>query len=154
MDKSRLEASMHLIRLVYYSKPAALGDADIEDILTKSCANNYLKNVTGALFLNGEWFVQILEGGRQAVSELFVTIATDPRHSAVCLLEVSVIDERAFADWDMRYISGGPEQEAIIKRFMPEGFDPRIVADGVRMTRVLKALADAGAPRPGHPAQA
>lgn len=145
---------MHLTRLVYYSKPVSLGDAEINDILTKSYTNNYLANITGALFFNGEWFVQILEGGRQAVSESFVRIATDPRHSAVCLLDFSVIDERAFADWDMRYISGGPEQEAIIKRFMPGGFDPTIVADGDRMTRVLRALADAGAPRPDLLSQA
>lgn len=142
---------MPLTRLVYYSRPVALGDADIDDILTRSYANNYLKNVTGALFFNGEWFVQVLEGGRQTLSDLFVRISADPRHRAVCLLDVSAITERVFADWDMRYIGGQPAQEAVIKRFMPHGFDPVTVTDGATMTRILKALADAGAERPEAP---
>ena len=139
---------MHLTRLVYYSRPAVIGDADVEDILTKSYANNYLKSVTGALFFNGQWFVQVLEGGRQTLSELFIRIAADKRHAQVCLLDFSPIDERSFPDWDMRYIGGHLDQEAIIKRFMPQGFDPAVVTDGGVMTRILKALSDAGAARP------
>ena len=139
---------MYLYRLVYFSKPTALGDADIKDILTKSLTNNYLKNITGALFFNGRWLVQVLEGGRLALTEMFVRIARDERHCDVCLLDVSPIDERAFADWEMRYIGGVPDQEAAIKRFMPQGFNPTVVSNGATMTRILKALADAGAVRP------
>ncbi|WP_448189356.1 BLUF domain-containing protein [Azospirillum sp. sgz301742] len=139
---------MHLSRLVYFSRAASLGHDDIEDILTKSYTNNYLKNVTGALFFNGHWFVQVLEGGQRTLSELFVRIAADERHKEVCLLEFSLISERLFPDWDMRYIGGHPDQEAIIKRFMPEGFDPLTVTDGATMARILKALADAGAEQP------
>jgi hypothetical protein len=132
---------MFLSRLVYYSRPAPIGHADITDILTKSYANNYLLNVTGALFYNGRWFVQILEGGRNAVTELFVKIGRDERHSAVNLMEFIRIDERAFPEWTMRYIGGGPQQEVILRRYLAGAFDPTVIAEGAVMVRLLRELA-------------
>ncbi|HEY0836800.1 MAG TPA: BLUF domain-containing protein [Azospirillum sp.] len=131
---------MFLSRLVYYSHATAIGDADVTDILTKSHANNYLLNITGALFYNGRWFVQVLEGGRNAVSEMFVRIGRDTRHRDVNLLEFTRIDERSFPEWSMRYIGGGVEPEAVIRRYMPAEFDPSLIADGVVATRLLRDL--------------
>ncbi|WP_448204100.1 BLUF domain-containing protein [Azospirillum sp. sgz302134] len=133
---------MFLSRLVYYSRPVGLGDADVTDILTKSCANNYLKHISGALFYNGSWFVQALEGARGPLTELFLKIAADKRHANVRLVEFTFVSQRLFAEWDMRYIGGGEAQEAIIHKFMPAGFDPNLVTESGAMARLLRELAD------------
>ncbi|WP_029011090.1 BLUF domain-containing protein [Azospirillum halopraeferens] len=134
---------MYLSRLIYFSRPKAPGDSDIESILLRSRSNNFLHGITGVLFYNGRWFVQILEGGRLPVTRLFAAIAADPRHEDVCLVEFTRISERSFADWEMRYIGDGPHAEAVIRRYMPDSFNPETITDGAVMNRLLLALSDA-----------
>nr|WP_246499919.1 BLUF domain-containing protein [Azospirillum soli] len=143
-----LEAPMFLSRLVYFSHPVPLGNADVTDILTKSYANNYLENLTGALFYNGSWFVQVLEGARDIVTQMFLKISADPRHTGVTLMEFGTAQQRLFAEWEMRYIGAGPLQEAIIRKYMPAGFDPTVIAESAAMVRLLRELADATPPDP------
>ena len=63
---------MVLVRLLYCSTVNGIGDKEIEAILDKSRANNALDNITGALIYDGQHFLQILEGGRQNVSKMFL----------------------------------------------------------------------------------
>lgn len=134
---------MYLSRLIYFSHPTSLGDADIDTILSVSYANNTLRGITGALFFNGSWFVQVLEGGRSPISDVYARILRDSRHEAVRLIQFAPIPERSFPDWAMRYIGGGPAVDRAIRRFMVDGFDPTAISDGDAMNRLLLALSDA-----------
>jgi len=131
---------MFLSRLIYFSRPVHLDSDELRDISEVSRANNYLDGVTGALFFNGEWFVQALEGARTVLSPRFARIVADTRHHDVTLMEFRAIDERVFSNWAMRYIGAGPETDRIVRRFMPGEFDPRVVRDGKAMCRLLRAL--------------
>lgn len=95
-----------LTRLIYHSENH-LGAADgkmivgLNAIMDAANRNNQRLNVTGALLFDTLWFVQILEGEREAVSATFRRIVTDERHDGVTLMDVRPIKERLFGNWWM-----------------------------------------------------
>ena len=50
---------------------------------------------------NRDYFGQLLEGDRSAVSELFCRIARDPRHRSIVIMEATVVQQRVFERWSM-----------------------------------------------------
>ena len=76
-----------LVRLMYVSRASdSVNQNELVAILKKSKANNVGIGVTGVLCFSAGIFLQVLEGGRSAVSALYNKIATDPRHHDVVLL--------------------------------------------------------------------
>jgi len=95
-----------LVRLVYASRAAApLTPAVMDSIMVKSRENNPPRGITGLLCFSGDIFIQVLEGGRDAICELFLTIARDPRHENVRILTYEEIDERRFGAWTMGQVN-------------------------------------------------
>ncbi len=91
-----------LVRLMYVSRAAdSVNQNELVAILKKSKANNVGQGVTGVLCFSAGIFLQVLEGGRRAVSALYNKIANDPRHHDVVLLSYEEIGERSFAGWSM-----------------------------------------------------
>lgn len=96
--------SENLYTLVYISSASEdFKASDLEDILTKSRKNNPALNVTGALMLKSGIFIQVLEGPKRAVKELFAKISLDERHEKVKVVTETKISERAFEKWSMAY---------------------------------------------------
>lgn len=97
---------MTLTQLTYVSRPSVgVSVHDVEDILAVAREHNREQSVTGFLVFRHDLFVQVLEGGRAQVSELFVKIAADPRHRNVELIGCHDVDQRRFADWSMGFLS-------------------------------------------------
>lgn len=95
-----------LVRLLYASRAAQhLSTETVEAILAQSRAHNPEHGVTGILCYSGDIFMQVLEGGRDAVCELYNTIARDERHLNVRLLSYEEICERRFASWTMGQVN-------------------------------------------------
>lgn len=95
-----------LVRLMYASRATEQCSHDeLVAILRKSKANNPPRGITGILCCSDRVFLQVLEGGRLAVSTLYNRIATDPRHHDVCLLSFAEIGERHFAGWAMGQVN-------------------------------------------------
>ena len=97
-----------LVRLMYASRAAAnLDNEEVAAILRKSRAANAREGLTGALCLcnAGRLFVQVIEGGRDAVSRRYNRIVADPRHTDVTLLAYEEIAERRFAGWSMGQVN-------------------------------------------------
>jgi Sensors of blue-light using FAD len=97
-----------LCRLLYASRAAESVDADaLAAILKTSKARNAVTGVTGVLChcANARIFLQVLEGGRAAVSALYNRIAQDPRHREVTLLSYEEIGERSFSGWAMGQVN-------------------------------------------------
>lgn len=95
-----------LVRLMYASRATdAVTQDDLVAILKKSKASNPGVGVTGVLCFSGGIFLQVLEGGRSAVSTLYNRIAADPRHHEVTLLSFEEISERSFACWSMGQVN-------------------------------------------------
>ena len=91
-----------LVRLMYVSRAAdSVNQNELVAILKKSKANNVGLGVTGVLCFSAGIFLQVIEGGRSAVSALYNKIATDPRHHDVVLLSYEEVAERNFAGWSM-----------------------------------------------------
>ncbi len=91
-----------LVRLMYVSRASdSVNQNELVAILKKSKANNVGLGVTGVLCFSAGIFLQVLEGGRSAVSALYNKIANDPRHHDVVLLSYEEVNERSFAGWSM-----------------------------------------------------
>ena len=95
-----------LVRLMYASRAAsAITQDELSLILKKSKANNATVGVTGVLCYSTGIFLQVLEGGRMAVSKLYNDIANDVRHHDVILLGYEEIGERSFVGWSMGQVN-------------------------------------------------
>jgi len=89
-----------LVRLLYASRAAApLTEGVIESILDQC------RRVTGVLCFSDDVFIQILEGGRDEVCDLFNAIVCDPRHGKVRILVYEEIPERRFGGWTMGQVN-------------------------------------------------
>ena len=94
-----------LVRLLYASRAAApLTAPVVESILAQSRAHNPKLGITGILFYSHDLFLQVLEGSRDAVCELYNTIVRDERHDHVRILSYEEIAERRFGNWTMGHV--------------------------------------------------
>ena len=95
-----------LVRLLYASRAASpLTPAVLDSILEASRANNPDAGITGVLCFSDDLFIQVLEGGRDAVCDLYNTIVRDSRHAHVCILSYEEIRERRFGGWTMGQVN-------------------------------------------------
>ena len=88
--------------VIYISKPTHFDHLVLEDILTKSRANNPAIGVTGNLIYHSDLFLQLLEGPHSAVNRLYETILADNRHTDIVKLRDETFNRRLFASWAMK----------------------------------------------------
>ena len=91
-----------LKRVIYVSEKTDSSDASLAQIIDSSTKNNPETGVTGCLLSGSNSFLQLLEGPRQTIDRLYVTINADSRHKNVVMLTDEDIDERLFASWSMK----------------------------------------------------
>lgn len=95
-----------LVRLLYASRARGAVSQDIlEAILTESRRNNPAQGITGILCYGGDVYMQLLEGGRAAVNDLYNRIVRDERHDPVTLLHYQEITERHCSGWTMGQVN-------------------------------------------------
>jgi len=100
-------------RLIYASSAIRPLDArELEDILAVARRNNAHLGITGMLLYRNGNFIQLLEGPKDTVLELFATIKADPRHSSVTLLDERSVDKPALSDWSMGFCEVGEDEGA------------------------------------------
>ena len=91
-----------LVQLLYASRAASPVTAEmIDSILQQSRTKNPEFGITGVLCHGGDVFMQLLEGGRTPVNDLYNTIVRDARHQKVMLLCYREVSERRFGSWTM-----------------------------------------------------
>ena len=93
---------MHLVQLIYASRPFGFDAGALDDILLSARRNNARSALTGALICRHDLFLQLLEGPRAAVTATFGRILRDDRHVEVSLLWCGDAAARLFPDWSMR----------------------------------------------------
>lgn len=74
---------------------------DLAAIQEKAKANNAQIDVTGSLFYNGGWFLQVLEGPPSTLDKLYRKIELDPRHRHSRVLYNEPAKFRTFPRWGM-----------------------------------------------------
>jgi hypothetical protein len=77
--------------------------AALDRILAVSRTNNAARGITGVLAYGGGVFLQVLEGVPSAVAACVSTIARDPRHFGIQVLEDHEVPARSFGDWSMGF---------------------------------------------------
>ena len=115
-----------LVRCLYASRSAAEATAAIlDEILAQSRRNNPAKGITGMLCVSNNVFIQVLEGGRDEVCDLYNAIVRDPRHENVRLLSYEEITERRFGAWTMGQVNLSKVNPALLlKYFRRAELDP------------------------------
>jgi hypothetical protein len=140
-----------MIRLLYASRAAqALTPQLMEDILLVSRKNNIDLGITGVLCHSGNVFLQVLEGGRGPVNELYNRIAQDPRHNQVTVLHYEEVTERCFAGWTMGQVNVSKVNQSLLLKYSerPE-LDPFSVSGAVSMSLLQELIATASIGRNG-----
>ncbi len=91
-----------LVRLLYASRSVEPITAESVDSLLGQCRrNNVATGITGVLCFSDHCYLQVLEGGRQAVNHLYNQIVKDPRHSDVTILFFEEVSHRLYGSWTM-----------------------------------------------------
>lgn len=99
-----------MIEITYCSSASPnLRSEDIHAILETSRNYNEKNNITGCLLYYNREFIQILEGEKETVMELYSKIGRDNRHSEVLLLAEGDKKERVFYDWNMAFYELSPD---------------------------------------------
>lgn len=94
--------TMSLNQLVYISQSTRkMSTEDLNAIQRTAKANNETIDVTGSLFYNGGWFLQVLEGPAPTLIKLFNKIEKDPRHKHSRMLYNEPAKFRTFTRWSM-----------------------------------------------------
>jgi hypothetical protein len=134
-----------LVRLMYASRAAASMDTEtLAAIMKKSRAHNPQVGVTGVRCQSGGIFLQVLEGGRLPVSQLYNRIASDPRHHDVALLRYEEIGERRFAGWAMGQVMMNMLNPALLLKYSERAeLDPYAVSGEVSMALFDELVASA-----------
>ncbi len=133
-----------LVRLLYASRAVDSSPDAIDTILAKSRQYNPTCGITGILCYGGGIFLQAIEGGRMAVSELYGHIQRDPRHKDVVLLHYEEILERRFGGWTMGQVNVTRINQSILLKYAekPE-LDPYAVSGKVSLALLEELMATA-----------
>ncbi|WEN14282.1 BLUF domain-containing protein [Rhodanobacter sp. AS-Z3] len=97
---------MSINQLVYLSEAVKkMSRADLDSIQNVAKTNNQPIDVTGSLFYNGGWFLQILEGPLATLDSLYSKIEKDPRHKNSRVIYNEPAKFRTFGRWSMNMIN-------------------------------------------------
>lgn len=132
-----------LVRCLYASRVAApLPAAILDQILLQSRRNNPQRGITGLLCFTSDVFVQVLEGGRDEVCDLYNAIVRDERHSKVRLLGYEEIDERRFGNWTMGQVDAKAMNPSLLLKYSKTAtLDPFAITGQATMALLMDLVA-------------
>jgi hypothetical protein len=115
-----------LVRCLYASRAVVAFTPEILDsILAQSRKNNPRLGITGMLCMSDDIFIQVLEGSRNAVCELYNTIVRDSRHTNVQILVYEEITERHFGHWTMGHVNVAKVNASLLLKYSEQAaLDP------------------------------
>ncbi len=95
-----------MYRIIYLSSAIdSVDETGLEYLLVKSRAKNIANDITGILLhIDGD-FIQVLEGDKEKVINLYEKIGKDIRHRGLINVSEGEVEKRQFNDWSMSYKS-------------------------------------------------
>ena len=119
-----------LVRLLYVSHAEAeITPNNADEIIARSQNYNPDHGITGVLCYTGDIYMQVLEGGRGEVNDLYGQILRDERHHKVTLLDYAEIGERQFVGWTMGRVNLDKVNPALLLKYSANrGFDPYLAS--------------------------
>jgi len=137
-----------LVRLLYASRAVdGIDESFLKSVLEQARANNVEHGITGILctYPEGGVFIQLLEGGREAVNRLYGNIVRDRRHAEVTLLDFAEIEERRFASWKMGNVDLNKVNKSSILRYSDKAELDPFSMSGRSALALLEELASSAA---------
>lgn len=135
-----------LVRCLYASRPVKpLSGPFLDSILEQSRKNNPALGITGLLCVSDNLFIQIIEGGRDEVCDLFNAIVRDDRHQQVRILIYDEINERQFGNWTMGQVSITKLNPAVLLRYFKRAELDPFESSGSATLALLVELVATGA---------
>lgn len=115
-----------LSRLIYASEVAQdLSPEGLQALLTTARQCNRLHDVSGMMAFDSRYFLQAVEGSREALSQLYSNLVRDRRHKRLVLLSFESIEQRNFSDWTMGFAAADASRRRLYLRHGPSArFDP------------------------------
>ena len=94
-----------LVSLLYVSQPRGPVTTSVTStILRSSIVNNKSADISGVLCQGTGLYMQVLEGERPVVNNMFYRIVADSRHHHIELLSMEEIKQRKFDQWSMALV--------------------------------------------------
>ena len=104
---------LHALMYSSIADPKLTSD-DIDQLVHQARQRNAEQGITGLLVYQHGCFLQILEGDRKKLSQLFEQkLLRDPRHSAVRLFHDEALSERQFRFWHLAFSDLGEHSTRI-----------------------------------------
>ena len=123
---SSVEQPIPTFQLVYVSVATCEFDTEALDALLRTArSNNEALGISGMLVFHEGSFIQVLEGPRSDVQQLFERIELDPRHAQTRILFRGEVDQPSFSDWSMGFYRTHARSAVELpgfNNFLPRGF--------------------------------
>lgn len=134
----------NLHEVIYVSRRAE-GVTDqvvVDDIVLPAGVKNNRLEITGCLWFSRDRFLQILEGPREAVEDVYSKILADDRHFDISTVSTSPIAKRSFARWGMRSLKNSKEDriEELIHEYAPNFRAGNLPAESPESTSLLEQV--------------
>jgi len=113
-------SQLHEIIYASQRSPGLTNARIVDDIVLPSSRTNRDLEISGCLWFNDHRFLQVLEGPRDAVEQIYARIEKDTRHHHVNLIGHLAIEERSFNRWGMRALIGehNSELDELVKHYL------------------------------------
>ena len=112
-----------LVRTLYISRSAGPQTSTMTGSILKTALRfNKVNQITGVLCQGTGFFIQMLEGERSIINQLYSRIIRDSRHKDVEMVSMQEISQRKFSHWSMALIDLSDSDPMVMMQH-PE-FDP------------------------------
>ena len=131
--------------VIYLSAASYLfSDEELIAFLNKSRANNIKLGITGLLLYNEGSILQILEGEKQVVTDLYKIIERDNRHTRIVKMIDASITQRSFSDWSMGFKRVSDADWSQLKGYLDIDKDNKICSgtESNSVITMIKSFAD------------
>lgn len=133
-----------LVSLLYVSQPTGPVTSTVTStILRSSIKHNKAAEISGVLCQGTGLYMQVLEGERSKVCNLFYRIVSDARHRNIELLDMHEIAQRKFEQWSMALVHLNAN-DPMVKMNHPE-FNP-YASTAKDAMNILEELVNSGWP--------
>lgn len=125
------------------TQTAPMGTAGLIELLNEAREFNQKHDISGLLLHRDDSFLQVIEGRKADVLELYRRIQADSRHERVETLFEDYIEEREFSDWQMGFIELGGVDVSLLpgfSNFLVENEEPRSLLERLSRTKRLLLL--------------
>lgn len=133
---------MQLYSLLYTSaETEQLSEAELLSLLEKARNYNSKHNITGMLLYHKNSFLQVLEGDKNVIDDLFrLKISLDKRHTSLTKYFHSPIEQRTFPEWSMGFHTINREDMKQLdgySEFLESGFNSNLLTQGPTVAKQI-----------------